>query len=219
MTDPPVDSLVAAAGRGDEKAWSQLVNRYTPLVFSVINSFRLNWSDAADANQTVWLRLVEQLNRIREPQALPLWLVTTTRNECLRLLRSGRRTHPVDPLDAALDTALEATGPIVSTMVTDLDSGVEDRLLEAERHQMLRDGLRQVPSRCQRLLAMLVAEPPLSYEEISARMGIPVGSIGPTRARCLDKLRTCPAVVAFRDAVRAAETPGDERRDVAAVGR
>ncbi len=209
-TDVPVAALVAAAGRGDERAWSDLVVRYTPLVYSVINSFRLSWSDAADTNQTVWLRLVEQLGRIREPRALPLWLVTTTRNECLRVLRDVRRTRSVDPLDAELDNAApEAVA----------DSGeIEDRILTAERHQVLRDGLRQLPSRCQQLLTLLVAEPPMSYEDISAHTGIPVGSIGPTRARCLDKLRACPAVVAFRDTVGLVRQAGGDRRDVAAVG-
>jgi RNA polymerase sigma factor (sigma-70 family) len=206
-----MDALVAAAGRGDERAWSELVGRYTPLVYSVINGYRLSWSDAADANQTVWLRLVEQLSRIREPQALPLWLITTTRHECLRLLRDSRRTHSVDPLDTTLNgsAAEPAAGP-------DLDEDIDGRLLAAERQQVLRDGLRQLPSRCQQLLALMVAEPPVSYEDISARIGIPVGSIGPTRARCLAKLRTCPAVAAFRDS-DAARPPGGGSRDVAAV--
>jgi RNA polymerase sigma factor (sigma-70 family) len=213
MPDAPIAVLVAAAGRGDEDAWSELVGRYTPLVFSVIRAYRLNPADAADANQTVWLRLVEHLERIQEPQALPSWLATTARHECLRLLRTGRRTRPFDPLGADLDSA----GALVAVTPVD-DASIDERLLQAERHQVLRDAFGQLPPRCQHLLSMLVAEPPASYEEVSVRLGIPVGSIGPTRARCLDKLRTCSAVVAFREAVRAAERGGGERRDVAAVG-
>ena len=231
LADAPVAALVAAAGRGDETAWSDLVVRYTPLVYSVINGYRLSWSDAADTNQTVWLRLVEQLARIREPQALPLWLVTTTRNECLRVLRDSRRTRSVDPLEAGLDyfahdrarqnragqdrAGQDRAGAAAPGPATDPED-VGDRILAAERHQVLRDGLRQLPSRCQQLLALLVAEPRMSYEDISAHIGIPIGSIGPTRARCLEKLRGCPAVVAFRDA-DSVQRAGGERHDVAAV--
>lgn len=210
-----VDVLVAAAARGDESAWSELVRRYTPLVFSVINGYRLSRADAADANQTVWLRLVEQLDRIRDPRALPVWLATTARNECHRLLRIGRRTRPFDPQETTLDGA--------RMVAFDPDAGadqanVDQRLLRTERQQMLREGFAQLPARCRRLLGMLVTEPPPSYEELSQLLGVPIGSIGPTRSRCLHKLRTCPAVVAFREAERAAESDGGERHDVAAVG-
>ncbi|MGC9665452.1 RNA polymerase sigma factor [Planosporangium sp. 12N6] len=216
MTETPVDALVSAAARGDEDAWSELVARYTPLVFSVIAGYRLGPADAADANQTVWLRLVEHLGDIHEPRTLPRWLVTTARHECLRLLRAGRRTQPFDPLATPVDGA----GPagVDGTAGVD-DAGLDDHLLRVERQQVLRDAFGQLPARCRILLAMLVTDPPASYEEISERLDLPVGSIGPTRARCLEKLRTCSAVVAFRDALRAAETGGGERHDIAAVGR
>src|SRR5262245_22027188 len=98
--------LVAAAAGGDQSAWNELVERYTPLTMSVIRRYRLSCHDAADVNQMLWLRLVEQLDRIRDPLALPKWIETTTRNECMRVLRSARRTQPFDHM--AVDFAGEA---------------------------------------------------------------------------------------------------------------
>jgi RNA polymerase sigma factor (sigma-70 family) len=125
MADAPL-SAVAAAARGEAQAWNELVAHYTPLVISVIRRYRLSDEDAADVNQTLWLRLVEHLDSIREPRALPLWIITTTRNECLQVLRSRRRTRTVDPA-TGLDDTEDPAG-------TDL---AED-LLQAERHQVLR---------------------------------------------------------------------------------
>ena len=96
---PECSELVRAAVNGDAAAWNALVDRYQPLVLSVVRSFRLRESDAQDVNQTVWLRLVERLGDLREPRALPGWLVTTTRNECVQVLREGRRTFSFDPLN------------------------------------------------------------------------------------------------------------------------
>jgi RNA polymerase sigma factor (sigma-70 family) len=192
-----VTELVAAAVRGDESAWNELVERYVPLVMSVIRKHRLSEHDAADVNQTVWLRLVEHLHEIREPRALPVWVITTTRHECYRVLRSARHTRPFDALTASA-IADRASG-------TDID---ED-LLRLERQQVLREAFAQLPARCQSLLSLLVADPPVPYAEISERLDIPVGGIGPTRARCLDKLRTAPALVAFLEA--ASESQGRSR--------
>jgi len=199
--------LVAAAVRGDQSAWNDLVERYTPLVMSVIRRYRLPDQDAADVNQTLWLRLVEHLDEIREPRALTQWIITTTRNECLRLLRSVRRTRPFDPQQAAdlADGAAE----------TELDA----ELLKAERLQILREAFAQLPGHCQAVLALLVADPPMSYAEISKRLDMPLGSIGPTRARCLDKLRDCPAIVAFVSAVYESQAKGGGRHDAATLGR
>jgi RNA polymerase sigma factor (sigma-70 family) len=191
----PVDVLVARAAGGDEDAWAQLVAQYTPLVVAVIKRFELNRADAADVNQTVWLRMVEHLDRLRDPSALPMWIAKTTRHECIRLLRASWRTRPFDPLDAAGEVQLG-----VAALVE--DATVDDGLLRAERYQALREGFAQLPARCQQLLAMTLREPPLTYGEIGERMQIPVGSIGPTRGRCLDKLRNCSALLAFASSVR-----------------
>jgi RNA polymerase sigma factor (sigma-70 family) len=183
-------ALVTAAAAGDERAWDELVGRFAPLVFSVIHSYGMNRADAADVNQTVWLRLVEHLGRLREPTALGGWLATTTRHECYRLLRIGRRTQPFDPYDESV------AAHVAASLLVDQESP-DEHLLRAERQQALREGLAQLPSRCRELLSMLAADPPVSYREIGERLGMPIGSVGPTQARCLRKLRDCPALAEF----------------------
>ncbi|MGZ3143515.1 RNA polymerase sigma factor [Lentzea chajnantorensis] len=128
----PIAALVSAAAEGDQGAWNEIVDRYTPLVVSVIYKHRLRPADAADVNQTLWLRLVEQIGRLREPEALPGWIMTTTRNECLRVLRVQQRTHLYDPLSES--DALES----------EQDADVEADLLAVERRQALRDGFAEL---------------------------------------------------------------------------
>ncbi|GAA3852667.1 sigma-70 family RNA polymerase sigma factor [Saccharothrix violaceirubra] len=183
----PIAVLVGAAAQGDQCAWNEIVDRYTPLVLSVIYRHRLRPADAADVNQTLWLRLVEQIGRLRDPEALPGWIATTTRNECLRMLRLQQRTRPFDPL--ADD---EPAG--------DEEDLAED-LLAAERRQALRDGFAELSDQCRELLARLMADPPPSYAAVSEDLDIPVGSIGPTRIRCLNKLRRTPPLMRFLDQV------------------
>lgn len=211
MTEPATEALVAAAASGEDRAWDELVRRYTPLVLSVIRSYGMSRADAADVNQTVWLRLVEHLGRLREPMALAGWLATTTRRECYRLLRAGRRTQPFDPYDDSVGAHFDAS------MLVDTASP-DEQLLRAERYQALREGFGQLSARCQRLLSLLVGEPPASYRQIGEEMGMPVGSIGPTQARCLQKLRECPALAAYVG--RGPNTEGGGDRDgVVAAGR
>lgn len=206
LMEPDPAELVAGAARGDQAAWDGLVRRYAPMVFHVIRAHGLSGADAADVSQTVWLRLVESLGSLRQPGAVAAWLATTTRRECYRQARAGRRTRPFDPT-APVDGHCSGVPASLLTDPTTPDEG----LLRAERRQALRDGLAQLPDRCRELLVMLVADPPASYREISAQLQIPVGSIGPTQARCLRKLRSCPAIVAFVDALRAAEGGKEER--------
>jgi RNA polymerase sigma factor (sigma-70 family) len=158
-------------------------------VTAVINRFDLTRSDAADVNQTVWLRLVEHLGRLREPAALPGWIAQTTRHECLRVVQASRRTRPFDPLDRAGE-AQAALG------LVDHDT-IEGQLLRAERRQALREAYAELPARCQQLMTLLLRDPPVTYEEISEQLSIPLGSVGPTRGRCVDKLRNCRALVDF----------------------
>ncbi|WP_327038244.1 sigma-70 family RNA polymerase sigma factor [Micromonospora maris] len=202
--------LVVAAAGGDESAWAELVRRYTPLVYSVIRSHDLAGADAADVNQTVWLRLVEQLGRLRDPEALAAWLAVTTRRECYRMSRLGRRTRPVDPSDDALEAH---HGNWANVAAPDED------LLRAERRQALRESFAQLPPRCQELLALLTADPPLSYRQIADRLGVPVGSIGPTQARCLRRLRDCPALAPYLVPDRSASSKAGERDGAVAAGR
>jgi RNA polymerase sigma factor (sigma-70 family) len=178
----PVAELVAAAIAGDERAWDRIVERYLPLVFSVLRPFRLPSSDAQDVSQTLWLRLIEHLEGLLDPRALPGWIAVTTRKEAIRMVRLRGRTVQVDPMESQV---LDDRSDVPQ---------VEDQLLRSERRQMLRDGLAELPVKQQELLLLLTADPPISYLEISRRLNIPVGSIGPTRARCLARLRATTAM-------------------------
>jgi len=180
-----ITDLVTAAARGDEGAWDLIVKRYLPLVHSVIGSFRLSRSDAQDVNQTVWLRLVEHLDDIRDPRALPGWIAVTTRHEALHLLGSRRRTVLIDPMN---NQVFDDQPQSPST---------DEDLLRSERRQVLREALAELPQKQRELLLLLAADPPVSYSEISKRLGIPMGSIGPTRARCLGRLRATSTLKAF----------------------
>ena len=179
---------MARARTGDTQAWDALVERYAPLIWSICRRHRLDGADAADVSQNVWLHLIDHLGNLRNPAALPGWLATTTRRECGRVLRAAR-----GPLAAGygLDT---------ETLPDEQAATAEQELLAAERHAALREAFGDLPGDCQRLIALLTADPPLPYAEISARLGIPVGSIGPTRRRCLDKLRRHPAIAAVNNA-------------------
>ncbi|WP_323791415.1 sigma-70 family RNA polymerase sigma factor [Nocardioides sp.] len=185
---PTLEHLVHRARSGDQSAWDDVVERFLPLVGSVISRHRLHGADAEDVNQTVWLRLVEHLDDLREPAALPGWIATTTRRECLRTLDRSRRTSPSDPQESrVLETADDAFG---GSVPQDLDAG----LLSAELLHALRDGLASLPEARRELLLLLLHDPPIPYQQISALLGIPVGSIGPTRARALEQLRHTPAL-------------------------
>ena len=193
--DPTVIALVDRANGGDSGAWDELVERYAPLVWSICRRHRMSDLDAADIGQEVWLRLVERLHELREPAALPGWLATTTHRECVRVLRA-RRQRERHEVEEDLEARPDARSPIV-----------DQALLEAERGMALREAFAQLPPRCQRLLSLLMRDPPLPYTEISARMGMPVGGIGPNRARCLESLRRVPVLAALieADSQRAAE--------------
>jgi RNA polymerase sigma factor (sigma-70 family) len=174
--DPVVVALVARAVEHDQNAWNELVERYSPLVWAICTRYRLNRHDIEDVNQNVWLRLVEQLGKLREPAALPGWLATTTSRECLRVARAG---HRWDHFSATLDELPPSPDEAI----------VEEEVIAAEQNAALRAALAELPPNCQQLLAMFISATPHSYAEISAILQIPVGSIGPQRARCLARLR------------------------------
>jgi RNA polymerase sigma factor (sigma-70 family) len=181
--DPVVIDLVTRARKRDKQAWDALVERYAPLIWSICRRHRLGEADADDVAQSVWLHLVDQLHKVREPAALPGWLATT-RRECLRVLRGTQ-----GPL---------ATWTLDAEILPDTQAGTaEQELLVAERHAALREAFGALPPGGQQLITLLIADPPLPYTEISARLGIPVGSIGPSRRRCLEKLRRYPAIAAL----------------------
>ena len=168
--------LVRLAASGDKQAWERLVDQYSKLIWSITAEYRLVESDAADVAQTTWLRLLEHIDRIQYPERVGSWLAATARNECLRSLASRKRIvlgHDTNEIE-------EKHAP---------GADVDERLLAAERDQTVREAMSRLPTRWQRLLEMLMADPPVSYTDISDQLGLPVGSIGPTRGRCLARLR------------------------------
>jgi RNA polymerase sigma factor (sigma-70 family) len=171
-----VAGLVRSAAAGDRRSWERLIDQFARLIWSITANFKLTESDAADVAQTTWLRLLEHIDRIEYPDRVGSWLAATTRNECLRSLAARKRV--VLAQDDEVLTAAVAVGP-----------EVDERILADERDQVVRDALSQLPSRSRRLLELLMADPPTSYADISSEMGLPVGSIGPTRGRCLAQLR------------------------------
>jgi RNA polymerase sigma factor (sigma-70 family) len=196
MLDGDLSTLLHRAGTArDEDAWNELVRRFAGLVAFVIRHYRLSVADTQDVSQLVWLRLVEHLGAIREPEALPGWLATTTRHECERHLRLNARNVSMDPHTMPLPD--QEAGP-----------QAEDLLLAAERRQVLLDGLGELAPQQRRLLSMLTADPPYPYAEISRILGIPIGSIGPTRSRVLEKLRDTGAVRAYLKADESAHIRG-----------
>ncbi len=169
-----VDDVQAAAA-GDATAWCRLVERFSGLVWSVARAHGLGPADAADVTQTTWLRLAEHLHRVREPDRLGSWLATTARNESLRTRRRSSRMVPV--------------GFDFDLVEDDKTVEVEASLLSEERDASLWRAFRSLPPQCQSLLRVLMADPAPSYAEVSDALGMPQGSIGPRRARCLKRLR------------------------------
>ncbi len=191
--DPQVTDLVTRARNDDQQAWDALVERYAPLIWSICRRHELSDADAEDVGQIVWLRLVDQLDNLRDPAALPGWLVTTTRRECFRVQRAA--------------CSLSASGQVLDENIPDEQAAAADHdLLVAERNALLREAFYRLPPGGQQLLGLLIADPPVPYAEISARLGISVGSIGPSRGRCLDKLRRDPAITALINAEAASAT-------------
>lgn len=178
-----VAGLVRAAAAGDAAAWRALVARFSGLIWSVIRAYRLNNADAADVFQTTWLRLAEYLNRIDNPDRVGAWLATTARRESLRVARAGARTVPTPELDLVAISGTDDRSP--ERMVVER----EQESLDAQRARLVWAEFQELSERCQQLLRVLMAAPPPSYVEVAAALDMPIGSIGPTRGRCLRQLR------------------------------
>src|SRR5437660_9180835 len=172
-----VAGLVAAAAAAGGRAWSAPVAHFGGLVWSVIRGYRISAADAAVVSQTTWLRLAEHIHKVREPERIGAWLATTAGRECLRMIRQNQRAVPSDD--------------IFLTEVPDADPATapEHRVLTLERDGELWEAFSELPEKAQVLLRLLFADPPPSYEEISAATGMPIGSIGPTRGRYLAQLK------------------------------
>jgi RNA polymerase sigma factor (sigma-70 family) len=171
-------AALAAAATGDQLAWESIVSAYSGLVWSVVRGYRLSSVDTADVFQGTWLRLVEHVHDIRDGQRLGGWLATTARREALGLLRRAHRDLPVDDVGAMSDT------------VTGGSATADEELLRTEEQRALWSAFGQLSGNCQRLLRLLFADPPALYEDVSAALDMPMGSIGPTRSRCLASLET-----------------------------
>lgn len=171
-----VAGWVHQAAAGDLQAWNRIVDQYARLIWSITTRFKLSESDAADVVQTTWMRLIEHIHRIEQPARVGSWLATTARNECLRHVAAHKKivlVHEDDEFDGA----------------DNYEPDVDEALLADERAQDVREAMAHLPPQWQRLMELLTADPPVSYVEISDQLGVPIGSIGPTRGRCLARLR------------------------------
>lgn len=166
--------LLSLAARGERGAWDALVDRLSPMVWSVARGFRLDDATARDVSQTVWLRLIENIDSIEDPERLPGWLATTTRREALRVVKARQRDIPTEFEYDVEDT----TNPSLDEMLID----------DEETRSVVR-AFKALDETCRQLLRLMTVVPALDYEEISEITGRPIGSLGPTRARCLEKLK------------------------------
>ena len=175
-TPLPDQSLVRDCVQGDEKAWALLIDRYRNLIFSIPVKLGFSPDDAADIFQGVCVALVQELPRLREPRALPAWLIQTTSRKCFRLRNESRRYADGDNRQ--------------ETLVDESAKLPENVLEELDREQMVRDAVAELPTECQSIIELLFYHvPPLNYDDLAAALKIPKGSIGPTRMRCLEKVR------------------------------
>jgi len=168
---------VEAAAAGDGQAWAELVDRFSPLVWSVCRAHRLSVEDAADVYQVTWLRLLENLNRIRDPRRLPGWIATTCRREAQALLTRARSSVATE--SERLDWLLGG------------DVAADEPTLTADQHAVLWRAFDRLSDWCQQVLRALILnmDKQMSYPQVAAELGTRPGSLGPTRGRCLKQLR------------------------------
>lgn len=150
------------------------MDRFGQMVWSVARGYRLDEATAKDVTQTVWLKLIENIDSIKDPERLPGWLATTARREALRVARARERDVPTD-----FEFDVEDPGP-----------SLDEMLIDEEESRFAVQAFKTLDDVCRELLRLMTIDPPLSYEELSELTGRPIGSLGPTRARCLEKLRS-----------------------------
>lgn len=169
-----IAGLIGRARLGNQSAWAELVDEFHGLLWSIARGHRLSDADAADVAQVTWLRLAENLDRLKDPARVGAWLATTARRECLRILRNSARELPEDDPPEPANDAMPS---------------LDAELLDDERDTVLWAAFGRLPTRDQTLLRILTADPQPSYEAIGAALEMPIGSIGPTRGRALERLR------------------------------
>ena len=177
-------ALVARCRAGDGSAWATLVQRYQRLVYAIVRRIGLDEHAAADVFQTVFSRLVQHLPRITDPSRLQAWIVTTAKREALLQRQVGQRNVSMTRADDGPDEGAEWD-------LADETPIAEEALAEMQQLNRLRNALERLDERCRSLLKLLFRDEDdaLSYDEVARRLATSVGSIGPTRSRCLDKLR------------------------------
>ena len=196
-----VTDLMARAGNGEKQAWDALVERYSPLIWSICRGHRLGDADARAVGQSIWRQLVHQLDRVQDPGTLAGWLAAAAWREC------GNVRSATGGLQIAGEIADAGRQPGHQARTA------EQERLAAESHATLREAFSRLSPCCQRLLTLLIDEPPMPDTEISARLSIPATGIGPARRRCLEKLRHDPAIAALTSAGTApGEGPGRAAR-------
>jgi RNA polymerase sigma factor (sigma-70 family) len=182
MKSAQVAVLVARANQGDMDAWTKLVEEYSDMLWSITRRFRLSEAQGADAVQNTWLSLIEHLGEIRQPERLAGWLATTVRRACLASIGESKREHPSD----ATTGYLEAAHAGVSGQEHDCPEG---HLVQREHYALVHSVLAELPVHHRRLMDLLMRTPSPCYQEVSRQLGLPVGSIGPTRQRILARMR------------------------------
>lgn len=184
MVDDDDAALVARCLKGQQAAWTVLTQRYQRLVYAIVMHMGLDEHSAADVFQTVFVRLVQHLPTLDDPSRLQAWIVTTAKREGLRQRERGRRTESISRTGDDDEDLADAD-------FTDETPIAEQRLEELQQIHRLRAGMERLDERCRNLLMLVFRDEDerLPYDEVSRRLGVPVGSIGPTRSRCLDKLR------------------------------
>ena len=180
------NAVVGRALEKDQAAWRELVDKLKGVAWKVLNGYDLSSEDKNDAFASTFFRLYERLESVRDPEKLPGWVATTARNEANAVYRRRSRTVPMAelPLRAVVDT------------------DHSERLLDDELHTALAAAFRRLPPDMQALLRLLSADPPLGYEEVGRLLNLPHGSIGPTRHRCLQRLRNSPELARFLEGGR-----------------
>lgn len=172
IADLSIAEIVTRAGSGDEEAWESLVTRMSPLLWTVAKSFRLDEALARDVCQTVWVKLIESIGTIRRPDRIQAWLVTTCKREALRVKQAQAMLEPIEV-------------PEIPTDTPDIDS----QLIGDDDRRMVANAYARLDSRCRELLRLFAINPPLGYREIAETMGVAIGSVGPIRQRCVQRLR------------------------------
>lgn len=176
QASPQDEFLVKECLSGNEAAWSALIDKYKNLVFSIPIKRGFSSDDAADIFQSVCLALVSELPRLRRPRALPAWLIQTTSRKCFRWQDTSRRYTGAELQE--------------ETLLDDSSKVPEELVAELEREHIVRDAVSELSTDCKRLVELLFYQTPApSYDDLAVALGTPKGSIGPTRIRCLEKLR------------------------------